>query len=168
MGIGALCYFAGSRSELVDAAGDRHVTYQTDRGKVLSDAFVLSSGFGDVFNDTAQQNGVVNVTANQYDGLDRLTLTTLPEGGTTAYSYATAVNPWANNIAAITRTAKPGSPLAPLTTSFTYDSTYNKPTSVTDPLGLLTTMAYDPATGNLLSVVADAGSGHFNAASSFT
>ena len=28
-------YFAGSRSELVDAAGDRHVTYQTDRGKVF-------------------------------------------------------------------------------------------------------------------------------------
>ena len=39
---------------------------------------------------------------------------------------------------------------------------YNKPTSVTDPLGLLTTASYDPATGNLLSTVADVGSGHYN------
>src|SRR5712691_5887395 len=96
-------YFAGSRSELVDAAGHRHVTYQTDRGKVVKDAFVLSAGFGNVFNDTPQQNGVVNVTTNQYDGIDRLTLTTLPEGGTTAYSYDTVINPWASNIASIAR-----------------------------------------------------------------
>ncbi len=162
-------YFAGSRSEIVDAVGNRHVTYQTDRGKVIKDAFVLSSTFGDVFNDTAQQNGLVNVTTNQYDGLDRLTLTTLPEGGTTAYAYATTVNPWANNIASITRTAKPGSPLSPLTASFTYDPIYNKPIQATDPLGLVATMSYDPRTGNLLNTVADAGGGgHFNATRQFT
>jgi RHS repeat-associated protein len=162
-------YFAGSRTELVDAAGDRHVTYQTNRGKVLSDAFVLSSSFGDVFNDTVQQNGVVDVSTNQYDGLDRLTLTTLPEGGTTAFTYASAVNPWANNIASITRTAKLGSPLSPLTTSFSYDPIYNKPIGVTDPLGLLTTLSYDPATGNLLSITADAGgTGHLNATQQFS
>ena len=113
-------------------------------------------------------NGAVNVT-NQYDGLDRLTLTTLPEGGTTTLSYATAVNPWANNIASITRTAKPGSPLSPLVTSFAYDPLWNKPTQVTDPLGLITLMTYDPVTGNLLSTVADAGTApHFNATSRFT
>ena len=136
-----------------------------DRGKVFKDAFVLSSSFGDVFNDTAQQNGVVNVTANQYDGLDRLTLTHAARGvAPTAYSYATAVNPWANNVASITRTAKPGSPLSPLTTSFSYDPVYNKPTQVTDPLGLVSTLSYDGSTGNLLSTVADAGaSPHFNA-----
>ena len=103
------------------------------------------------------------------DGLDRLTLTTLPEGGTTALSYATAVNPWANNIASITRTAKPGSPLSPLVISFAYDPLWNKPTQVTDPLGLITLMTYDPVTGNLLSTVADAGMApHFNATSRFT
>ncbi len=162
-------YFAGSRSELVDAVGDRHVTYQTDRGKVIKDAYVLSSSFGDVFNDTPQSNGVVNVATNQYDGLDRLTLTTLPEGGTIAVSYATAVNPWANNVASVTRTAKPGSPLSPLTTSFAYDPLWNKPTQVIDPLGLVSTLSYDPATGNLLSAVADAGApAHFNATSRFT
>jgi RHS repeat-associated protein len=162
-------YFAGSRSELIDALGNRHVTYQTNRGKVTKDAFVLSANFGDVFNDTAQQNGVVNVTTNQYDGLDRLTLTTLPERGTTAYSYATAVNPWANNIASITRTAKIGSPLAPLTTSLQYDAIYNKPTQVIDPRGLVSTLSYDPPTGNLFAAVADSGpSPHVNATSFFT
>ena len=161
-------YFAGSRTELVDALGNRHVTYQTDRGRVIKDAFVLSASFGDVFNDTSQSSAV-NVTTNQYDGLDRLMLTTLPEGGTTALSYATAVNPWANNIASITRTAKPGSPLSPLVTSFAYDPLWNKPTQVTDPLGLITLMTYDPVTSNLLSTVADAGMApHFNATSRFT
>jgi len=58
-------YFAGSRSETIDPAGDRHVTYQTARGQVLKDDAVLSGSFGDVFNDTAQQNGVINVTARQ-------------------------------------------------------------------------------------------------------
>ena len=161
-------YFAGSRTELIDPAGDREATYQTDRGKVLSDAFVLSSTFGNVFSDTTQQNGVINVTANQYDGLDRLTLTTLPEGGMTAYAYATVLNPWANNVASITRTAKPDSPLTPLVTSFAYNPIYNKPTSVTDPLGLVTTMTYDPATGNLIETVGNSGAApHFNATSTF-
>jgi len=145
------------------------VTYQTDRGRVLSDAYVLSSSFGDVFNDTAQQNGVINITQNQYDGLDRLTTTVFPEGGSVAYSYAASPNPWANNISSVTKTAKPGSSLAPLTTTYGYDPFWNKPISVTDPLGLVTRMGYNPATGNLVSMVSDAGgTGHFNATSSFS
>jgi len=162
-------YFAGSRTEIVDALGNRHVTYQTDRGKVLSNAWVLSSSFGDVFNDTGTRAGIVNITTNQYDGLDRPTYTVTPEGMTIAYTYAESPNPWANNVASITRTAKPGSPLSALTTSFTYDSLYNKPTSITDPLGLVTTMSYEPGTGNLVSIVADAGAPpHLNATRLFT
>ena len=34
-GNGTSFYFAGSRTETVDPAGDRHVTYQTPRGKVV-------------------------------------------------------------------------------------------------------------------------------------
>ena len=159
-------YFAGSRTETVDPAGDRHVTYQTARGKVLKDDAVLSGSFGDVFNDTAQQNGVINVTASQYDGQDRLTLTTAPEGGTVALAYSTD---FLNNVVQVTRTAKPGSGLTPLVTTYGYDPIYNKPVLVTDPLGLVATMSYDPATGNLLTAVADVGgAGHFNARSSFT
>ncbi|MEW6437764.1 MAG: RHS repeat-associated core domain-containing protein [Pseudomonadota bacterium] len=168
-GAASLFYFAGSRTETVDPLGNRDITYQTPDGKILSDAKVLSPSFGDVFGDTEQQDGLVNVTTNQYDGLDRLVLTTLPEGGSTDYTYVESSNPWANNIASTTRTAKPDSPLAPLTTAFTYDAIYNKPTSVTDPLGLVTTMGYDPATGNLLNIVSDfGGAGHFNATRSFT
>ncbi|MGH6678985.1 MAG: hypothetical protein ACREDL_08665 [Bradyrhizobium sp.] len=37
---------------------------------MIKDAFVLSGSFGDVFNDTPQQNGIVNVSSSQYDGLD--------------------------------------------------------------------------------------------------
>ena len=146
-----------------------HFYRESDRGKVFKDDWVLSSSYGDVFNDTAQQNGVVNVTANFYDGLDRLALTELPEQGLTLYEYAGAVNPWANNIASIIRFAKPGSPLSPLTTSFSYHPIYNKPTQVTDPLGLVSTLSYDGSTGNLLSAVADTGtSPHFNATSRFS
>ncbi|MGH8296753.1 MAG: hypothetical protein ACRETZ_14845 [Steroidobacteraceae bacterium] len=126
----------------------------------------MLSGSSDVFNDTAQQNGVVDVASNQYDGLDRLILATLPEGGTVGYAYSPDLE---NNITAVTRTAKPGSPLTPLMTSYAYDPLYNKPTRITDPLGLVTTFSYDPATGNLLSSVADAGgSGHFNATARYT
>jgi RHS repeat-associated protein len=161
-------YLSGPRSEIVDGLGNRHVTYQTDRGSVLNDDWVLS-GDADIFSDTPQQNGIVNVTLNQYDGLDRLTQTTLPEGGITSYLYDNTVNPWANNIASVTRTAKPGSTLSPLVTAYTYDPIWNRPTSITDPLGLLMTRSYDAATGNLLTSVADAGPApHFNARSSFT
>ncbi|MEO6842566.1 MAG: RHS repeat-associated core domain-containing protein [Bradyrhizobium sp.] len=159
-------YFAGSRTETIDPLSNRHVTYQTDRGRILSDASVLSSSFGDVFNDTVQQNGVVNVTHNQYDGLDRLTATTLPEAGSVSYAYATDVNPWANNVASITRTPKPGF-AGSLTTNYQYDGTYNKLTKGTDPLGLIATMTYD-AGGNPVTMVNDFGAPpHFNATSRF-
>ncbi len=158
-------YLGGSRSELVDAEGDRHITYQTPGGSVIKDAFVLSAGFGDVFNDTAQQNGIVDVASNQYDGVNRLVLATLPEGGATAYQWSLDLE---QNLVQVTQNPKPGSPLAPLMTSYAYDPTWNKPTRVTDPLGLVTTMSYDPAVGNLLSTVADSGgSGHFNATRGF-
>jgi YD repeat-containing protein len=160
-------YFAGSRTELIDPLLNRHVTYQTDRGRVLSDASVLSSSFGDVFNDTAQQNGVINVTTNQYDGLDRPTVTILPEDYAVTYFYATGVNPWANNISIFVTTPKPGFSGGSFT-FFAYDAIYNKLTSVTDPLGLVSTMDYDPATGNLRSTINDTGAGHFNATSRFT
>ena len=156
---------AGSRTEVIDPAGDRHVTYQTPRGKVLKDVSVLSASFGDVFNDTAQQNGIVNVASSQYDGQDRLVLATAPEGGTVAYTYSTDL---LHNIVQIARTPKPGSPLSPLVTRFTYDPVFNTPTTITDPLGLVTRRAYDPATGNLLAVTADAGgSPHLNAMTQF-
>jgi RHS repeat-associated protein len=160
-------YFAGSRTELVDSLQNRHVTYQTDRGRVLRDAWVLASSFGNVFGDTGQQDGVVNVSRYQYDGLDRLGVIFLPERGAVTYSYA-AVNPWANNVSQIVQFSKPGFPGGSLTT-FTYDAIYNKPTSITDNLGIVSKSVYNPATGDVISTTADVGgAGHFNANSQFT
>jgi YD repeat-containing protein len=162
----SLFYIAGSRTEFIDPAGDRHITYQTPHGKIIKDASVLNNSVGNIFNDTVQLNGVVNITTNQYDGQDRLVLATAPERGTVAYTYSVDL---LHNVTRVTQTPKPGSPLASLVTSYAYDPVYNKPTTITDPRGLITTMSYDGATGNLLSVVADAGSAlHFNPRSTFT
>ena len=164
-------YFAGSRTEMVDAAGDHHVTYQTDRGKVTKDASVLNfSGLsqGQVYGDTTQQNNVVNVVTNQYDGIDRLTQSTLPEGSSTSFTYDTGANAWANNIATIVQTPKPSSGSPTLTTTIAYDAIYNRPIQLVDPRGLVSLMTYDPATGNLVHSVSDAGAGHFSAVRAYT
>lgn len=159
-------YFAGSRSELIDAVGNRHITYQTGRGKILSDFWVIDGSTGDIFFDTAQNNGHVNLTINSYDGQDRLTLTTAPEGNTVGYSYSPDLK---NNIVTVVATAKPGSPL-PITKTqnFTYDPLWNKVTSATDPLGLVSNFIYDGG-GNLIQATSDAGVvPHFNATRKFT
>jgi len=147
--------FAGYRSEEDDAYGVQHVLYLNPRGKTLFD-----------IQDAA---GLDRVTVNAYDGLDRLGTTTAPEGDRVGFTYDAAVNPWANNIATVTRTAKPGSVLAPLVQSFTYDPLWNKPATATDPLGLVTANTYAPATGTLSQTVADWGAApHFNASRGFT
>jgi YD repeat-containing protein len=110
-------------------------------------------------------NGAGNKTSYVYDGRDRLTLATAPEGGTIGYSYSADFN---DNVTVVTRTPKPGSPLAPLVTTYSYDPTYSKPTQIVDPLGLVTSMSYDGATGNLTTSTSDVGSSpHFNAQRSF-
>src|SRR5215510_10170342 len=96
-------YFAGYRSEEDDAYGTQHVLYYTPRGKVLFEIQDLA--------------GLNRVTKNLYDGLDRLSSTTFPEGNSIAYTYDTTVNPWAHNVVAIMRNPKPGSPLSATTTT---------------------------------------------------
>ncbi|API57989.1 hypothetical protein BSL82_00620 [Tardibacter chloracetimidivorans] len=86
-----------------------------------------------------------------------------PEGVTTAYSYSQDLN---QNVTQIVKTPKSGSPLTPLTTSFAYDPVFNKPITITDPRGLVTQNVYHPATGNLISSIADAN--NFAAKSLFT
>ncbi|CAN5129292.1 hypothetical protein BH10PSE6_BH10PSE6_20880 [soil metagenome] len=143
-------YFAGYRSEEEDPYGTQNVLYYNARGLPQFN-----------IQDYAGQG---LTTSWLYDGLGRLVRTTLPEGGRTLYSYA-STNAWANNIASATRAPKPGaSPPASLVTSYTYHPTFNKPLTVTDPRGLVTTMSYDGATGNLLTAVSDSGTApHFNA-----
>ncbi len=138
-------YLAGTRSEEVDPYAMRHVLYITPHGRT---AIEIQDWQG-----TSQ-----TLTTSAYDGLDRLTLATAPEGNTAGYTYDLK-----SNVLTATRTPKPGSGLSPLVTTTTYDPTFNKPLTVTDPRGLVATMSYDAGTGSLLSMVADSGSGHFNA-----
>jgi YD repeat-containing protein len=89
---------------------------------------------------------------------------TSPEGKSSSYTYDSN-----SNMLTATLTSKPGPPLSTLVTTYSYDPVFNKPTNIVDPLGLITTAAYDAATGNLMTAVADVGtSPHFNATTNFT
>ncbi|MBN9090095.1 MAG: RHS repeat protein [Reyranella sp.] len=131
-------FFAGSRSEEVDPLGMRHVLYNSTRGKTLMEIQDL-------------QGPNQSIMTNSWDALDRLMQSTMPEGNSASYTYDIK-----SNVLTVTKTPKPGSPLTALTATATYDPTFNKPLTVTEPLGRVTTMSYDAITGSLLSVIGDA------------
>ena len=141
-------FFAGYRSEEIDPHGMQHVLYYNPRGKAQF--------------DIQDQAGLNLVTKMTYDGLDRPITTTQPEGDATSYVYDTTVNPWANNIANMTRINKDATATA--TTNYVYDPTVNKPVQITRPRPnnnpplpprQVTTVTYDPANGNVASIVPD-------------
>ena len=143
-------FFAGYRSEEVDPHGTRHVLYYNPRGKAHF--------------DIQDQDGLNLVTRMSYDGLDRLSTLTLPEGDATSWLYDNTVNPWANNIVNATRIAKGATATA--TTNYVIDPTFNKPLEITRPRPSntpplpprqATTVTYDPANGNVASIVPDSG-----------
>jgi RHS repeat-associated protein len=123
-------FFAGSRTEIDDPAGTPQTFYFTPRARVLAEI----DGFG--FQ-----------TVNSYDGLDRVTQTTLPEGNGVAYTYDAK-----HNVLTATANPKPGSGLSPTTQVFTYDPTYNKVHTATDALQNTTTFIYDPTNGTLREI----------------
>ncbi|WP_418646900.1 RHS repeat-associated core domain-containing protein [Thauera butanivorans] len=134
-------HFAGSRSEEVDPDGVGHVSYFNAQGKVLKAIDKLG-----------------RVTTNTYDGQGRLTRKTFPEGNALEYSYddapcAAADKRCTHNVTEVKQLPKPGSGLATLTSSFTYESAFNKVASATDALGKVTTYTYT-AQGNPLTVTA--------------
>jgi RHS repeat-associated protein len=75
---------------------------------------------------------------SSYDGLDRLVSRTYPEGDQELFQYDAR-----SNVIEMRRKAKPGSGLADLVTSATWDATWNKPLTVTDPLGRVTNLSYN-------------------------
>ncbi|HEY9785883.1 MAG TPA: hypothetical protein V6D17_10810, partial [Candidatus Obscuribacterales bacterium] len=123
-------YCAGPRSEEVEPGGLNWIKYYDRRGNV-----------------TKITNQLGHSITMEYDCLSRLTKRTQPEGNRSEFSYDAK-----NNVLSITAYPRPGSPLAPITVSFTYDPVWNKVKTITDPLGRVTTLNYDPANGNLLSV----------------
>ncbi|MDA8248906.1 MAG: DUF6531 domain-containing protein [Rhodospirillales bacterium] len=151
---------AGSRTEIDDPVGTARVSYFTPRGKTLATIDGLGSA--------TINGGAGNLTTWTYDGLDRVVTQTLPAGNGLSYTYDAYSNPLT-----VTQTPVSGSGLSPLTTTFTYVSpvagmpNFEEVQNATDPLGLVTTYSYDTR-GNRLSMVADAGTGHFNATTAFT
>ncbi|MGH7484017.1 MAG: RHS repeat-associated core domain-containing protein, partial [bacterium] len=123
-------YFAGSRSEEVDPNGNGHAYYFNKSGSPLRSINQL--GFE---------------TEMVYDGLNRLTQVTIPEGNQVQYSYDDN-----NNILSITRVPKPGSGLSNIVNTMTYDSTWNKIHTLVDGNDNTWTWNYDGTTGNLLNV----------------
>ncbi|MBA4027312.1 MAG: hypothetical protein C0473_03625 [Cyanobacteria bacterium DS3.002] len=131
-GLGNLTQFfiAGSRTEEVDPAGNSEITYFNNSGEPIREI-----------------NALGYETKSEFDGLNRLIKVTAPEGNITQYQYNSK-----DLVTLTTFKAKPGSPLADITNSFTYHPVWNKVATQVDGLGRTTTLNYDAATGNLLNI----------------
>lgn len=76
-------------------------------------------------------------TTVAHDGRGRTTQYIYPEGNQEKFGFDDR-----NNTTSLTRVAKPGSSLPNILISATWDPTWNKPSSVTDAIGCLTTFSY--------------------------
>ncbi len=123
-------YLAGSRSELVNALGNKGVYF---------------------FNRTGQCRKYIDPVNKtwlmKFDGLQRQIEAIAPEGNK-------VVSTWNNKGQLVTSTAKakPGSGLSDLVTNLTYHATWNKVSSIQDPRGNTTSFSYHATTGLLLTV----------------
>ncbi|MGE0265473.1 MAG: DUF6531 domain-containing protein [Candidatus Obscuribacterales bacterium] len=124
-------YIAGSRSEEVNPAGKSRTIY--------FDRF----GSGARYINALGQESTV-----ERDGRGRIIKATAPEGNSVEYEYNED-----NNVTKVTSKAKSGAGLSDIVQTFTYDSTWKKLKTSTDPLGRVTTFNYDGSTGNLTSIV---------------
>jgi RHS repeat-associated protein len=123
-------YFAGSRTEEVAPGNVSRTWYIDALGNVLQSATPLG-----------------NYTVNVYDGLGRLIRTQYPENNGIAYSYddatcASADKRCTHNVKTVSRFAAPGSNVAPLTQSFTYEARFNQVATATDARGKVTSYTY--------------------------
>ncbi|MBS1994124.1 MAG: hypothetical protein JSS83_26620 [Cyanobacteria bacterium SZAS LIN-3] len=127
-------YFAGSRSEELDALGQAKVAYFNKFGLPvrLINALGLEMSF-------------------KYDGLNRITDLVKPEGNRVLYTYDLF-----NNVLTSTFIPKPGSVLSPVQIVLTYDALWNKIKSVQKATGDTTNYSYDATSGNLLTITQSA------------
>lgn len=124
-------YYAGYRTETVDAAGKKLVNYLNRYGDVIKTV-----------------NHLGEITTSQLDARRRITQTTSPEGNSVQFSYDGN-----DNVLTTTAIKKPGSPLANLSVTRTYDPLWNKLKTYVDSLGRTTTYTYNATTSNLETVV---------------
>jgi len=123
-------YMAGSRSEIIDTAGNKSITY-----------------FDGLNNPVKEIDALGFATVRIIDGLGRISRVTQPEGNYTSFLYDAK-----NNILSETDVAKSGSGLANIVRQSTYDPLWNKVKVATDGRGNSTTNTYDAVTGNLLTI----------------
>ncbi|MDY0014094.1 MAG: RHS repeat-associated core domain-containing protein [Rhodocyclaceae bacterium] len=146
-------YFAGTRSEEVAPGNLSKISYLDALGKV-----------------TKTIDPVGRVVTNVYDGQSRLVSSTLPEGNSVQYTYddapCLAQLRCTHNVKTVSQVAKPGSGLATLTNSFTYENGFNQIASATDRRGKVTTYTYT-AQGLPLTVTSPADSAGVQPATTF-
>ncbi|MDR3510253.1 MAG: RHS repeat-associated core domain-containing protein [Caulobacteraceae bacterium] len=132
-------YFAGSRTEIDDPSGATQVFYFTTRGKTAT----MIDGLG-------------HVTTYAYDGTDRLIQKTMPEGNSVVLGYDDSVPSGvvrSQNVVSITANPKPGSGLAVITESMTYDSACaDKVKTAKDFNANVVTYVYNATTCNLSEI----------------
>ena len=92
-----------------------------------------------------------NATSLTHDGLGRVTGYTYPEGNQQLLTYDSQ-----NNTASLQRIAKQGSTLTFQPIQAVWNQTWNKPSSITDSMGCLTTFAYVPTGTNGTSLLQNA------------
>ena len=113
----------GARSRRLDPAGGNYIVYYDTNGNPVR----YIDEIGREFNA-------------EYDGRKRVTKRIYPEGDNDVFAYDTS-----DNVTGLTRNAKPGSGLSPLTISAAYNATWNKIASLTDARGNTTTFTYHPS-----------------------
>jgi RHS repeat-associated protein len=155
-------FFAGSRSEIDDPAGNRNVWYNDPRGNVTTT--IQDYGYAPHLNVT---------TVTSYDAQNNVSAITLPEGNSTSFVYDALFNP-----VTVTRTPKPGSALSPLTQTLTYTvpvsglPNFEELAAATDPKGNTTSFTYNSTTGTLATItqpsVTKPGAGAGNPREQFT
>jgi len=133
-------YFAGSRSKEAGPLSVNRVSYMDEWGRVLKAI-----------------DPIGRITTNTYDGAGRIVKTVAPEGNSVIYTYddapcATSQKRCTHNVKTVVAKAKPGSTLTDLTTSYTYESSFNKAATAKDARGNVTNYTYDLTTGLLATI----------------
>lgn len=102
---------------------------------------------------TSYRDEMLRLTSYQYDSNGRVTRVTAHDNSYTAYTYDAR-----GNVTEIRKVAKPGSGLADIVTSATFDAfcgnvkTCNKPLTTTDAKGNTTDYSYDSGHGGVVTV----------------
>lgn len=124
-------YFAGTRSEEVGPDGSSNASFVDGLGKLLKAI-----------------NPLGRITTNSYDGQSRLVRTVRPEGNSIEYDYddapCAAQQRCTQNVKALRQIPKAGSGLPTLSSSFLFESAFNRVSRATDARGNVTDYTYTP------------------------